>query len=139
MTTYYVATNGSNSGKGTSGSPWQHDQQGDDRPTSSPATRWWFAPAPTRRGFIGKDGITLRSEVPGGAKIVPPSGKIGINIGADHVTVKGFEVSGSTTCGIVGNGVHHVKVLDNIVHDNKSQRHPVDEVGLHHRRWQCRL
>ena len=47
--------------------------------------------------YIGKDGITLRSEMPGGAKIDPPSGKIGINIGADHVTVKGFEVSGSTT------------------------------------------
>ena len=119
MTTYYVATSGSNSSKGTSGSPFKTIQKamqaaksGDEIVVRSGTYKEGV--------YIGKDGITLRSEKPGGAKIDPPSGKIGINIGADHVTVKGFEVSGSSTGGIVGNGVHHVKVLDNTVHDNKS-------------------
>ena len=119
MTTYYVATSGSNSGKGTSGSPFksiskamQAAKSGDEIVVRSGTYKEGV--------WIGKDGITLRSETPGGAKIDPPSGKIGINIGGDNVTVKGFEVSGSTTGGIVANGVHHVKVLDNTVHDNKS-------------------
>jgi serralysin len=118
MTTYYVATNGSDSGKGTSGSPWRtinkamkaNLKSGDEVVVRSGTYK--------EAVHISKDGITLRSEVSGGAKIVPPSNKIGVNISADHVTVKGLDVSGGTISGIVGNGVHHVKVIDNVVHDN---------------------
>ena len=76
MTTYYVATNGSDSGNGTSGSPWR---------TISKAMKANLKPGDdvvVRSGtykeavVINKDGaagnyITLRSEVPGGAKIDP--------------------------------------------------------------------
>jgi len=120
MTTYYVSTNGSDSGKGTSGSPWKtinkamkaNLKSGDEVVVRSGTYKEGV--------HISKDGITLRSEVPGGAKIDPPGEKIGINIGADYVTVRGFEVYGSAKGGIVGNGIHHVKVIDNIAHDNAS-------------------
>jgi serralysin len=118
MATYYVSTNGSDSGKGTSSSPWRtinkamkaNLKSGDEVVVRSGTYKEGVV--------INKDGITLRSEVPGGANIDPPSGKLGIHINADHVKVKGFEIFGSTTAGITGNGVHHVEVLDNIVHDN---------------------
>src|SRR5690606_18704505 len=71
--------------------------------------------------LIGKDGITLRSEKPGGAKIDVPAGKsFGINVKGNYVTVDGFEVYGSPKSGISGSKVHHVKIIDNISHDNKT-------------------
>jgi parallel beta-helix repeat protein len=118
MTIYYVATTGNDSGTGSAASPWR---------TITKAMRAdlkFGDEVVVRSGtynegvIVNRDGITLRSEVPGGANIVPPPAKLGININADHVTIKGFEVFGSTTSGITGNGVHHVKVIDNIVHDN---------------------
>ena len=118
MTIYYVATTGSNSGTGSATSPWrtitkamQADLKSGDEVVVRSGTY-------NEGVIVNRDGITLRSEVPGGANIVPPPAKLGININADHVTIKGFEVFGSTTSGITGNGVHHVKVIDNIVHDN---------------------
>ena len=88
MTTYYVSTNGSDSGKGTSGSPWKtiskamkaNLKSGDEVVVRSGTYKEGV--------HISKDGITLRSEVPGGAKIDPPWDKIGINIGANYVTVR---------------------------------------------------
>jgi serralysin len=119
MTTYYVSTNGSDNANGSAKSPWRtinkamkaNLKSGDEVVVRSGTYKEGVV--------VTKDGITLRSEVPGGAKIDAPTNKLGININADHVTVKGFEVFGSTTAGIVGNGVHHVEVLDNTVHDNK--------------------
>ena len=75
---------------------------------------------------INKDGsaagyITLRSEVPGGAKIDVPDGKsYGINVNGNYVKVDGFEVYGSSESGIMGNNVHHVEITNNVSHDNKS-------------------
>ncbi|NEJ75038.1 RTX toxin, partial [Rhizobium phaseoli] len=63
--------------------------------------------------------ITLRSEVPGGAVIHSASGGAnGINISANYVAVEGFEVYGSDSHGIVGDGVHHVRISNNVSHDN---------------------
>ena len=118
MTIYYVATTGSDSGTGSATSPWRTITQ------AMRADLKFGDEVVVRSGtynegvIVNRDGITLRSEVPGGANIVPPPAKLGININADHVTIKGFEVFGSTTSGITGNGVHHVNVIDNIVHDN---------------------
>lgn len=125
MTTYYVATNGSDSGKGTSGSPWK---------TISKAMKANLKPGDevvVKSGtykeavVINKDGnagnyITIRSEVPGGAKIVPPGEKQGVFINANYVNFDGFDVSGSKNTGITAIGVHHVNITDNIVHDNVS-------------------
>ena len=126
MTTYYVSTNGSDSGNGTSGSPWK---------TISKAMKANLKPGDevvVRSGTykesvdVNKDGsaaghITLRSEVPGGAKIDVPGGKLyGIHVTGNYVKIDGFDISGSTRSGIIGTKVHHVEITDNISHDNKS-------------------
>lgn len=75
---------------------------------------------------VGKDGtesayITLRSEEPGGAVIdVPDNGQLGINVAANYVVVEGFEVTGSAKSGIGGRRVHHVKILNNESHHNRT-------------------
>jgi serralysin len=124
VTIFYVATNGSDSGTGSATSPWR---------TISKAMKANLQPGDevvVRSGtykesvVISKDGsaadyITLRSEVPGGAKIEVPSGKAhAIQINANYVEVDGFEVSGASRSGISGNHVHHVKVTNNVAHDN---------------------
>ena len=125
MTTYYVATNGNDSGNGTSGSPWR---------TISKAMKANLKPGDdvvVRSGtykegvVINKDGaagnyITVRSEVPGGAKIVPPGEKQGVFINANYIKLDGFDVSGSKNSGIAANSLHHVNITNNIVHDNVS-------------------
>jgi len=119
MTTYYVSKSGSDSGRGTSGSPWKtigkamkaNLRAGDEVVVRSGTYN--------ESVHVTKNGITLRSEVPGGANIDPPSGKLGINISGDHVKVSGFEIYGSTTAGITARGVHHLLLADNIVHDNQ--------------------
>ena len=108
MTTYYVSTNGSDSENGASGSPWR---------TISKAMKANLKPGDevvVRSGTykelvtINEDGaagryITLRSEVPGGAKIDVPDGKsYGIHVTGNYVKVEGFEVYGSTRSGIIG-------------------------------------
>jgi serralysin len=75
--------------------------------------------------LVSKDGsaskyITVRSEVPGGAKINPPGNEPGMNINANYVRIEGFDVSGSKTSGITAMKVHHVEVVNNTVHDNVS-------------------
>lgn len=119
MTTYYVSTDGSNDGTGSATSPWR---------TISKAMHAKLQPGDevvVRSGTykeavtVIKDGITLRSEVPGGARIdASGTGKVGINVAADHVKVDGFEVFGSSKAGIAGSRVHHVEVSNNISHDN---------------------
>ncbi len=123
MTTYYVAKNGNDNGAGTSGSPFK---------TISKAMKANLKPGDevvVRSGTynenvnIQKDGnankyITIRSEVPGGAKIDPPGNKAGIDIFANYVKIVGFEVYGSQVSGIRGSNVHHVEIINNIVHDN---------------------
>lgn len=123
MATYYVSTRGSNSDSGSENSPWR---------TISKATKADLKPGDevvVKSGtyneavIVNKDGkigdyITIRSEVPGGAKIDPPGNKPGITIIADYVKVDGFDVSGSQSSGITGSSAHHVEVTNNIVHDN---------------------
>ena len=73
---------------------------------------------------ITKDGsaagyITLRSEVPGEAVIRPPSGAWNaISFNANYVVVDGFDIGGASGDGIEANNVHHIKILNNIVHDS---------------------
>lgn len=122
MTTYYVASDGSSSGNGSAGSPWS---------TIGAAMRAGLKPGDevvVRSGtyneavFFSKDGapgnpVTLRAEVPGGAKIVAPAGTIGIQVSADHVRIEGFDISGGNS-GVVGKGVHHVEIVRNVIHDS---------------------
>ncbi|CAN7343884.1 choice-of-anchor Q domain-containing protein [Rhizobium leguminosarum] len=124
MTTYYVATTGSGGGNGSASSPFRtiSDAMASDLKAGDEVV--------VRAGVYNesvnmyKDGsaagyITLRSEVPGGAVIHSASGGAnGINISANYVAVEGFEVYGSDSHGIVGDGVHHVRIANNVSHDN---------------------
>ena len=88
MTTYYVATNGSNSGKGTSGSPWKtisKAMKANLKPGDEVVVRsgTYKEAVDDQQGRGRRRYITLRSEVPGGAKIDVPDGKIGININGE--------------------------------------------------------
>jgi serralysin len=63
--------------------------------------------------------ITLQSQVPGGALIRPPAGSWNaVSINANYVTIDGFDIKGGAGSGILGIDVHHVNVLNNVVHDS---------------------
>ena len=102
MTTYYVATNGSDSGNGTSGSPWR---------TISKAMKANLKPGDevvVRSGTykeavdVNKDGAAgatspCAPKCPAAPRSTSPDGKsCGIHINANYVKVDGFEVYGST-------------------------------------------
>jgi serralysin len=124
MTTYYVASSSSGGGNGSATSPFHtiSDAMASDlKPGDEVVVR---AGVYNESVNMYKDGsaagyITLRSEVPGGAVIHSASGGAnGINITANYVAVEGFEVYGSASHGIVGDGVHHVRIANNVSHDN---------------------
>lgn len=124
MTVYYVATNGNNSGTGSSDQPWRtinHAMSANLRPGDEVVVR---AGTYNEAVSITKNGsstgyITLRSEEPGQALIRPPAGGAnGIAINANYIEVRGFDVAGSGSHGIVGNNIHHARVIGNTSHDN---------------------
>ena len=97
MTTYYVSTSGSDGSNGSANSPWR---------TINKAMKANLKPGDevvVRSGtykeavVVNKDGaagnyITLRSEVPGGAKIDSARAKrSGVHINANYVELDGFE------------------------------------------------
>ena len=125
MTTYYVSTTGSNNGTGTQASPWQtinHAQQASLKPGDTimvePGT--YNEAITISQSGSAAGNITLESQVPGAALIRPPAGSYNaVTINANYVTIDGFDVAGASTgSGIFGMGVHHVNVLNNVVHDN---------------------
>lgn len=121
MTTYYVSTNGSDNDNGSASSPWRtisramkSDLESGDEVVVRSGT---YKEAVT----ISKDGITLRSDVRGGAKIdVPSDEALGINVNANYVKVDGFEVFGASRSGIAGSRVHHVEITNNESHHNET-------------------
>ncbi len=124
MTTYYVATNGSDSAAGSSSSPWRTITKAVNASLKAGDEIVVKAGTYTESVTLTKSGsasgyITLRSEVDGGAKIVSPGGgNSGINIRANYVSVEGFDVKGGPSGhGILAENVHHTKVINNTVHD----------------------
>jgi serralysin len=67
--------------------------------------------------------VVLRSSVPLGAKLRPPSGAYStVNLMADYLVVDGFDVQGGPGSAIDGciespSGRHHLAVLNNVAHD----------------------
>ena len=102
MTTYYVSTKGSDSGNGTSGSPWK---------TISKAMKANLKPGDevvVRSGTYKEVGRRQQGRVAGPHHAALGSAgrcqdrrsrrkSYGINVAADYVKVDGFEVYGSTT------------------------------------------
>jgi Ca2+-binding RTX toxin-like protein len=124
MTIYYVATNGTDSGNGSAASPFRTIgqamkaklQPGDEVVVRSGT---YNEAVVANKGGADGNMITIRSEVPGGAKIVPPADKVGVTIISSYVKVDGFDISGGQG-GITGSMVHHIELTHNVVHDNVS-------------------
>lgn len=124
MAIFYVDSNGSNNANGSSGSPFKTINQALDSNLKAGdeivvrAGTYKEALNIDKGGSAAAD-LTIRSEVPGGAKIEAPSGAHNvISVNANYVTIEGFEISGGNGDGIEGNSVHHITVKDNIIHDN---------------------
>lgn len=72
--------------------------------------------------FLRDDGapgrpITLRSAVPGGARIRPPPGSYStLHLRGDHLVVDGFDVVGGAGHAIDAERVHHVTVRNTVAH-----------------------
>lgn len=126
MTTYYVSTTGSNSNNGGSGSPWktisyavaQNLKAGDEVIVRDGTYN--EAVSITKSGSAAGY-ITVKAEHPGEALIRPPAGYgYSVNVGGNYVIVDGFDIKGPTVegHGVQVNYTHHVKILNNIVHDS---------------------
>lgn len=123
MTTYYVATTGSDSGAGSAVSPFKSISQA-LRKVKAGDEVVVKAGTYAEKVVINKSGsadggyITVRAEVPGSAKIAPPPGKdAAVIVLGDFVKVDGFELTGAKA-GITTMGVHHIEITRNHVHDN---------------------
>ena len=124
MTTYYVSTTGSDRADGGADAPWRsinfamrQDLKPDDVVVVRPGT--YREAIQIDQGGSKAGHVTLRSEVPGEALIRPPSnGWNAISVNDDYVIVEGFDIAGARGDGIEANGVHHVEVLNNVLHGN---------------------
>lgn len=122
MTTYYVATTGSDGAAGSSSAPWKTLSKamsaslkaGDEVVVRSGT---YNESLTIQKSGSASGYITIRSEVEGGAKIVASGSNNGINIAGNYIIVKGFDVKGAGSHGIMANNVHHTQVLNNTVHD----------------------
>jgi parallel beta-helix repeat protein len=124
MSVYYVSTGGADSADGSAASPWRTISHAMDaklapgdavvvKPGTYTETVW------IDQGGSSAANLTLRSEVPGQAKIVAPAGSYSaVNLRANYVTVDGFDVKGGGGHAIDGEGVHHTVVRNNTAHDS---------------------
>ena len=126
ITTYYVATNGSDSNPGTITRPFatiayaaSKVQPGD---TVYVRGGTYY---PTKLTWIGNQGtasnpITFQS-YPGETAIIDgsklPSNTDAINIAGEYININNFEVLRTTKFGISVWGGKHIKILNNTVHD----------------------
>jgi serralysin len=122
MSTYYVSKTGSATGNGSAASPWLTISKAMLKVTAGDTV---VVGSGTYNEFVrisahGTENayVTVRSAVPGGAKIVAPSTDFGVHIQGDYVKLDGFDISGARLSGITANLTHHVVISNNIAHDN---------------------
>lgn len=125
MTVYYVDTNGNDFANGTLSTPWKtisRATQGPIKPGDEVIVK---AGTYREQAWLGKDGtadhyITFRSEVPGGARLRPPSPDAysTLNVRADYIRIEGFDVVGGGGHAIDVEDSHHVEIKGNIAHDS---------------------
>lgn len=122
MTTYYVSVDGSNSGDGSAAAPYRTISkamwklQAGDEVVVKPGTYTEMVRV-SASGTAGNY-TTIRSEVPGAAKIDATGQDFGVHIQGDYIKVSGFEIANANGAGVTANRVHHAIISDNIVHDN---------------------
>lgn len=122
MTTYYVATTGSDSAAGGSATPWKtldKAMAASLKPGDEVVVRsgTYNETLTIQKSGSASGYITIRSEVEGGAKIVASGSNNGINVAANYVKIEGFDVKGAGSHGIMANNVHHTQILNNTVHN----------------------
>ncbi|NLS08334.1 hypothetical protein HGP14_34710 [Rhizobium sp. P32RR-XVIII] len=125
MSEYYVAADGSDIANGSSSTPWKtisRAMQEQLKPGDEVVVK---AGTYREQVVVSKDGaadnyITIRSEVPGGAMLRPPSSDTysTLNVRADYIKIEGFDVVGGGGHAIDVDGSHHVTVKGNIAHDS---------------------
>lgn len=72
-----------------------------------------------RRGGAAGRYLTVLSQTPGGARILPPRGTYStVVIQANYVAFEGFDVQGGEGHAIEAHHVHHVRIAGNHVHDS---------------------
>ncbi len=121
---YYVSTTGSDTADGSKKAPFRTISKAVSIDLE-PGDVVWVRPGVYEEsvriprnasGSAGKR-VTLISGQKGAAKIVPPTGKPGIQSFANHFNIKGFEVIG----GALGLEMsHHVTISNNIVHGSRN-------------------
>ncbi len=122
--TYYVATNGNDSANGSSTSPFRTIKNAVKvglKPGDEVRVRTGTYNEKVYVHASGSSGayITIRSDVPGGAKINASGFNAGIFVmDSSYVKIDGFEVYGASQSGISSDHVHHVTVSNNESHDN---------------------
>jgi len=125
MTTYYVATTGSNGNNGTSvGTPWatmayaatQNLLPGDTVEVAS-GTYNINSVTLSKSGSAGGGYITFKSTVKHGAKITC-TGQYGFNMAGNYQKVDGFEISGATAAGVVSSNKHHATIANCHIYDS---------------------
>lgn len=122
MSTYYVATTGSDSAAGSSSAPWKTLSKAMSASLKAGDEVVVRSGTYNETMTVQKSGnaggyITIRSEVEGGAKIVASGSNNAINVAANYVKIEGFDVKGAGSHGIMANDVHHTQILNNTVHD----------------------
>ncbi|HBE18901.1 MAG TPA: hypothetical protein DEG17_20520 [Cyanobacteria bacterium UBA11149] len=127
--TYYVATNGSDSNLGTQTSPFATISYAISKVQAGDIvyvrTGTYY---PTQTLWIGKNGTAsapIKFQPYPGEKVIVdgsnlPDNKDIFNIGGDYITIEGFEVRNGDRMGIAVWGGDRIKILNNTVHNLKS-------------------
>lgn len=121
MTTYYVATTGSNSANGGSSTPWKtisHAMSQNLKPGDTVVVRagtYYEQYGVDMKAGSAAGNITLKSEVPGAAHIRTDA-YAGVYMD-NYTTIDGFDVKAATHA-IFANGMHHFTIKNNIAHDS---------------------
>lgn len=124
MTIYYVDVNGSDNATGTASSPFRTIQHALDSGLGAGDEVVVRAGTYSESLNISDGGsaagnVILRAEEPGTVLLNPPSGSWnGISVNSNYVTIQGFEIAGANGDGIEASNVHHIEVLDNVIHDS---------------------
>lgn len=127
LRSFYVASSGNDANAGTQASPWRTINRAMSAALLPGDEVVVGAGTYTEQISIGKGGnadsatgyITLRSATRGSALLRPPSGTYStLSVRANYVIIDGFDVRGGSGHGIDVESCHHVKVINNTVHDS---------------------
>lgn len=123
MASYYVDVHGSDSAIGSSASPFKTINaalSANLKPGDEIIVRagTYNETLNINKGGSAAGDVTIHAEVPGQVLIRPTTGYDAVDVNANYVTIEGFDIAGAKGDGVQANGVHHITVRNNVVHDN---------------------